>query len=98
MTTSIIDVHGSVHRKRIFKYNQQDATLHNLFIFVKFSTRVGRFLRPSSRAQNCIYSIGYFVKPLLIGATAVEEMELQFHLFHMFRYNLPSLRSAICQA
>ena len=31
------DVHGSVHRKPIFKYNQQDATLHNLFISVKFS-------------------------------------------------------------
>jgi len=27
------EVHGSVHRKHIFKYNQQDATLQNLFIF-----------------------------------------------------------------
>ena len=30
-----------------------------------------RFLRPSSGAQNCIYSIGYFVKPLLLPSTVV---------------------------
>ena len=53
----------------IFKYNQQDATLHNLFISVKSSTCFTRFLRPSSGAQNCIYSIVYFVKPLLLPAT-----------------------------
>jgi len=28
------DIYGSVHRKRIFKYNQRDVTLHNLFISV----------------------------------------------------------------
>jgi hypothetical protein len=63
------DVRGSMHRKRIFKYNQQDATLHNLFISVKCSTHFRRFLHPSSGAQNCIYSIGYFVKPLLLPVT-----------------------------
>ena len=26
--------------------------------------------------KNCIYSIGYFVKPFLLPATVVEEMEL----------------------
>jgi len=41
------DVHGSVHRKRIFKYNQQDAMLHNLFISVKCSTCIRRFIRSS---------------------------------------------------
>ena len=65
------DVHGSVHRKRISKYNQQDATLHNLFISAKCATCFRRFLRPSSGAQNCIYSIGYFVKPLLLPPTTV---------------------------
>jgi hypothetical protein len=35
-----------------------------------------QFLRPSSGAQNFIYSIGYFVKTLLLPATVVEEMEL----------------------
>ena len=70
------DVHGSVQHKCISKYNQQDATLHNLFISVKCCTCFRRFLRPSSGALNCIYSIGYFVKPLLPPATVVEEMEL----------------------
>jgi hypothetical protein len=36
----------------IFKYNQQDATLHKLFISVKCSTCFRRFLRPSSVAQK----------------------------------------------
>ena len=52
----------------IFKYNQQDATLHNLFISVKCSTCFRGFLRP---VQNRIYSIGYFVKPLLLPATVM---------------------------
>ena len=55
----------------IFKYNQQDAMLHNLFISVKCSTCFRWFLRPLSGAQNCICSIGYFVKPLLLPATVV---------------------------
>ena len=65
------EVHWSVHRKRIFNYNQQDATLYYLFISVKCCTCFRRFLRHSSGVQNCIYSIGYFVKPLLLPATVV---------------------------
>ena len=61
----------------IFKYDQENATLHNLFIYLKCSTCFRRFFRPSSGARNCIYSIGYFVKPLLLPATVVEEIELQ---------------------
>ena len=53
----------------IFKYNQQDATLHKLFISVKCSTCFRRFLRPHQELKNCIYSIGYFVKTLLLPAT-----------------------------
>jgi len=45
-------VHGSVRRKRIFKYNQRDATSHNLFVSVKRSTCFRLFLRPSSGAQK----------------------------------------------
>jgi hypothetical protein len=60
----------------VLKYNQQDATLHKLFISVKCSKCFRRFLRPSSGVQNCIYSIGYFVKPLLLPATVVEGMGL----------------------
>ena len=69
--------------------NQQDATLHNLFISVKCSICFRRFLRPSPGAQNCIYSIGFFVKiycylPLhgtgSVPSLPVAEMELnQFH-------------------
>ena len=43
----------------ITKYNQQDATLHNVFISTQCSTYFSRFLRPSSGAHNCTYSIGY---------------------------------------
>jgi hypothetical protein len=57
--TSACDIYGSVHHKCIFKYNQQDATLHNVFISVKCSTCFRWVLRPSSGAQNCIHSIGY---------------------------------------
>ena len=39
--------------------NQQDATLHNLFISVRRSTCFGRFFRPSSASQNCTYSVRY---------------------------------------
>ena len=46
------DVHGSVYRERIFKYNQRDAKLHNLFISVKCSTCFRRFLRQPSGAQK----------------------------------------------
>jgi hypothetical protein len=43
----------------IFKQDQQDVTLHNGIYYYKRSTCFGRFLRPSSGAQNCIHSIGY---------------------------------------
>ena len=46
--------------------------LHNLFISVKWPACFRRFLRPSSGAQKCIYSIGYFVKLLLLPATVVK--------------------------
>jgi len=39
------------------KYNQQDATLLNLFISVKRSTCFRRFFCSSSEAQNCTYSV-----------------------------------------
>jgi hypothetical protein len=67
----IFDIHGSLHRRFITKCNQQDVTLPNLFISVKYSTCFRRYLRPSSGAQNCIYSIGclsnlYYCLPLAI--------------------------------
>ena len=41
------------------KYNQQDATFHNLFISVRRSTCFRRVFRPSSGAQNYTYSVRY---------------------------------------
>ena len=41
-------------------YNHWDATFHNLFISERRSTCFRRGFRPSSRAQNCTYSIRYF--------------------------------------
>ena len=54
---NLCKVHGSVHRKYILIYIQQDATLHSLFISGNYSTCFGLYLYPSSGAQNCIYSI-----------------------------------------
>ena len=42
------------------KYNQQDASFHNLFISVRHSTCFTQFFRPSSGAQNCTYSFRYW--------------------------------------
>jgi len=43
----------------VFKYNQQDATLHNGIYYYKCSTCFRWFLRPSLGAQNFTHSIGY---------------------------------------
>jgi len=50
---------GPCNAKVFAKYNQQDATFHNLFISVRRSTCFRRFLHPSSGAQNCTYSVRY---------------------------------------
>jgi len=39
------------------EYNQQDATILNLFISVRSFTYFRQFFRPSSGAQNCTYSV-----------------------------------------
>ena len=49
------------------EYNQQDATFHNLFISVRRSTCFRWFFRPSSGAQNCIYS----VRPIVLPAASL---------------------------
>jgi hypothetical protein len=56
-----------------FKYNQQDATLYNILYYCQCSTCFGRFLRPSSGALNCIYSIGYMSS--LLAATAASKLD-----------------------
>jgi hypothetical protein len=72
------DVQGSVHRECIFKYNQQDATLHNLFVSAKYSICFRRFLRPSSGAQKLYIQHLVFVKLLLLPFALVGELKLHF--------------------
>ena len=48
------NVHGSVHRKYILIYIQQDATLHSLFISGNPSTCFGWYLHPSSGAHTTV--------------------------------------------
>jgi len=66
-------VHVSVHRKRIFKYNQQDATLHSLFIFCEMLYMFQAVLPPIIRSSK-LY-IQHLVKTLVLPATVVEELE-----------------------
>jgi hypothetical protein len=51
-----------------FKYNQQDATLYNILYYCRCSTCFGRFLRPSSGAQE-LYT-QHLVRARLAAATA----------------------------
>jgi hypothetical protein len=53
------NVYGSVHRKNILIYMQQDATLHSLF-YLETALHVSGGPSPIIRsANNCIYSIWY---------------------------------------
>jgi hypothetical protein len=70
------DIHGYVHRTYISNYNQQDATLNNLFISVKCSTYFRRYLRPTLGAQKLPIQHRVLVKPLLLPAAIMEELEL----------------------
>jgi hypothetical protein len=51
---TFFSVHGSVHRKYILIYIQQDATLHSLFISGNCSTCFGWYLHPSSGAHTTV--------------------------------------------
>jgi hypothetical protein len=51
-----------------FKYNQQYATLYNILYYCRCSTYFGRFLRPSSGAQE-LYT-QHLVRARLAAATA----------------------------
>jgi len=53
-TLSIFNVYGSVYRKYIPIYIQQDATLHGLFISGNRSTCFGWYPHPSSEAHTTV--------------------------------------------
>jgi hypothetical protein len=54
--TEPFNVHGSVHRKYISIYIQQDATLHSLFIPGNCSTCFRWYLQPSSGAHTTVFT------------------------------------------
>jgi hypothetical protein len=70
------NVYGSVHRKYIPIYIQQDATLHTLFISANCSTRFGWYLHPSEECIQLYLRHLVFGTPLLLPAAIVEELEL----------------------
>jgi hypothetical protein len=79
--TTTLTFMGSVHRRYISKYKQQDVTSYNVFISVKCPTCFRRFLRPSSGAQKLFIQHRVIVKPLLLPVAIVEELELDFYTF-----------------
>ena len=73
----VLNVHGSVHRKNILIYIQQDATLHSLFYLENCSTCFGCYLHPSSEAYKLYLQHLVIVTPLLLPG----------RLFHLHRLN-----------
>jgi len=73
---SSFNVHGSVHRKNILIYAQQDATLHSLF-YLKTALHVsdGTTTHHQERKQPYLQHL-VFVAPLLLSAAIVEDVEL----------------------
>jgi len=70
-------VHGSVHRKNILIYMQQDATLHSLF-YLETALHVsgGTTTHHQERRQLYLQHL-VFVRPLLLPVAIVEELELR---------------------
>ena len=66
----------------ILIYVQQDATLHSLF-YLETALHVsgGTTTHHQERKQLYLQRL-VFVTPLLLPATVMEELELQFQLFH----------------
>jgi hypothetical protein len=58
--------------KYSFKYNQQDATLHNILYCCQCCTCFRWLLRPSSGAQNCTHSIWYMSSLLAPTASKLD--------------------------
>jgi hypothetical protein len=72
------NVHGSVHRKNISIYIQQDAILHSLFYLeTALPVSGGTFIHHQKCIQLYLQHL-VFVTPLLLPAAIVEE----FQLFH----------------
>jgi hypothetical protein len=70
------NVQGSVHSNNIIIYIQQDATLHSLF-YLETALHVsgGTSTHLQERIQPYLQHL-VFVRPLLLSAAIVEELEL----------------------
>ena len=73
--THKFNVYGSVHRKNILIYIQQDATLNSLF-YLETALHVsgGTTTHHQERKQLYLQHL-VFVTPLLLPAAIVEELE-----------------------
>jgi hypothetical protein len=72
---SSFNVHGSVHRKNILIYVQQDATLHSLF-YLKTALHISGGNTTHHQEHIQLYRQHLlFVTPLLLSAAIVEELE-----------------------
>jgi hypothetical protein len=69
-----------------FKYNQQEATLHNILYCCQCSTCFRRFLRPSSGAQNCTQSIWYMSS--LLAATANQQDATLYNILYCCKWSI----------
>ena len=69
------NVNGSVHRKNILIYIQQDATLHSL-LYLETALRVSGGTSTHHQERKQLYlQHPVFVRPLLLSAAIVEELE-----------------------
>jgi len=80
-TLSTYNVHGSVHRKYILIYIQQDATIHSLFISGNCCTCFGWYLHPSSGARTTL-SAASGICHTVIATCGYRGRVGQFHLLH----------------
>jgi hypothetical protein len=67
--------HGSLHRKNIPIYIQQDATLHILFYLETALHVSGGFTTHHQERKQLYLQHLVFVTPLLLSAAIVEELE-----------------------
>ena len=80
-----INVHGSVHRKYILIYIQQDATLHGLFISGNCSTCFGWYLHPSSGAQTTVFTASGICHTVTATCRYRGRVGTQFQLFFVIQ-------------
>jgi hypothetical protein len=84
---NIITAPGLTDCTYYFKYNQQDATLHNILYYYQRSTCSRRLLRPSSGAQSCTHSIWY-MSSLLASSASSKQASLTYTRCCVYSFEL----------